>query len=141
MNKLSWLLYLADLAGGLKSMFGWLCVFIVVISSILVIIRLCAALNMELAMKQAALYGGGDKVPLLLTNWAAAIQHSIRTTIIGTIFFVICFFGHFAMPSRETVLGIAASEMGETALKTETGNKAVAALNAWLDRQLKPEKE
>ena len=41
------------------------------------------------------------------------------------------------VPSQETIYAIAASETGETALKSDTGGKAVQALNAWLDRQIK----
>lgn len=41
-----------------------------------------------------------------------------------------------ALPDRNTVYAIAASELGERALETPTASKAVAALNAWLDRQI-----
>jgi hypothetical protein len=43
------------------------------------------------------------------------------------------------IPSKETVYAIAASEMGENVLNTQTGDKAVKALNAWLDRQITQE--
>ena len=42
-----------------------------------------------------------------------------------------------AIPGRETMYAIAASEMGEKLLKTETAGKVQQALNAWLDAQVK----
>lgn len=47
------------------------------------------------------------------------------------------------LPGKQAVYAIAASEFGEEALKTPEANKARAALNAWLDKQIsqKPEKE
>ena len=41
------------------------------------------------------------------------------------------------IPSSGTIYAIAASEYGEKIAKTETADKAVKALNAWLDRQIK----
>ena len=43
------------------------------------------------------------------------------------------------VPSRDTLYAIAISEMGEEVVKSETAGKAVQALNAWLDRQIKPD--
>lgn len=43
------------------------------------------------------------------------------------------------LPSQSTLYAIAASEMGEKVLKTDTATKAEKALNAWLDRQIAPE--
>lgn len=44
-------------------------------------------------------------------------------------------------PAKETMYAIAASEMGEEVLKSETANKAQQALNAWLDEQIKSAKK
>jgi hypothetical protein len=41
-------------------------------------------------------------------------------------------------PSTETVYAIAASQMGEQALKTPLASKAGKALEAWLDKQIAP---
>ena len=40
------------------------------------------------------------------------------------------------IPSRDTVYAIAASEMGEEALKSKTATKAMQALDKWLDKQI-----
>lgn len=42
-------------------------------------------------------------------------------------------------PSQDTVYAMAASEMGEKVVQSQTANKAMQALNAWLDRQIAPE--
>ena len=41
-----------------------------------------------------------------------------------------------AMPSKETLYAAAAITAGDKALATPTGDKAVRALNAWLDKQI-----
>jgi hypothetical protein len=56
-------------------------------------------------------------------------------TLLGVLFLV-SFIGGIFIPSRDTMYAIAASEMGEDVLNSETGGKAVEALNAWLDRQI-----
>lgn len=45
------------------------------------------------------------------------------------------------IPGKATIYAIAAAQAGEKALATDTGDKAVRALNAWLDRQIAGEKE
>ncbi len=47
----------------------------------------------------------------------------------------------FIVPSTNTFYAIAASEMGEEFTKTKTFNKASAALDAWLDKQIEKPKE
>ena len=46
-----------------------------------------------------------------------------------------------AVPGSETVYAIAASQFGESVLKSEIGTKAEKALEAWLDRQINNEKD
>ena len=41
------------------------------------------------------------------------------------------------IPSSRTMYAIAASEIGEDALQSKTGGRAVQALDAWLDKQIK----
>lgn len=109
MNALSWLLYLADVAGTAKVVFS---------------VGLIAA---AFALLFASLFYGieseGPSVPLrAAARWWPAIALSFAVVIIT--------------PSRETIYAIAASEMGEAALSSQTGGRAVEALNAWLDRQI-----
>lgn len=54
--------------------------------------------------------------------------------------FVGCLLVGSFTPTRETVYAIAASEMGEQALKTPLAGKAEKALEAWLDKQITEKK-
>lgn len=40
------------------------------------------------------------------------------------------------LPSKNVLYAMAALNAGERALQTETGDKAIRALNAWLDKQI-----
>jgi len=50
---------------------------------------------------------------------------------------VVLFLMAALIPSKETMYAIAASELGEKLLHTETVSKAQKALEAWLDSQTK----
>lgn len=66
----------------------------------------------------------------LYDDKAAAVYNSCKKTIkiVCVLFVIACL-----LPSRQTVYMVAGSELGETALKSETGAKAVKALNRYLD--------
>lgn len=116
MNDLSWLIYLADVSDNVDT-FLWLLMVLSVAGGLL-----WAVIGM-----------GGDDFSG--PEWAAW-----RRT--GAFLLLPCFLLGLLVgsivPAKDTVYAIAASEMGETVLKSETGNKAVGALNAWLDRQIAP---
>ncbi len=115
MNDLSWLIYLADVAGELGWIFSWLFGLSVIGGGI------TALIGLPLAEQNA------EKATWKM--WGR-IMYSLVT-----VFFVTALLNAF-VPSRETVYAIAASEMGEEVLNSETGGKAVSALNAWLDDQI-----
>lgn len=112
MNTLSWMLYLAGVAGGLKAL---LMIFGIVSTTGLIPATIFRIEGSETAMwlfPKLAIAG-----PLLLLL-------AVLT------------------PTKTTVYAIAASELGERALHTPTATKAFRALDAWLDRQIaKPEPE
>lgn len=56
-------------------------------------------------------------------------------------FFAVIYLLTFAVPNKETFYAIAVSEMGEEVLNSKIGNKATAALEAWLDRQIEEPEE
>lgn len=115
MNELSWMIYLADVTGTLKVL---LFIFIIIAAIILAWRIFTAALDS---------YGGLEKGEV----WAptkAALWIVGPASIMAAV-----------LPSSSTIYAIAASEMGEKALNTETGGKAVKALNAWMDRQIEGE--
>lgn len=121
MNELSWLVYLADVCNTLDNLFfivmfvfglGWLAWFIV-------------------GFLQS--YENAD--PKVWAMWrkigySVLLPGFLTGTILGSI-----------IPGKDTIYAIAASEMGETALNSETGSKAVKALNHWLDKQIGDEGE
>lgn len=112
MNTLSWLIYAADAAGNV----GTLCDAIALIGGI--------SLTIVSAIVGSEGDYNGPLAALLNKLWITAACLAVLACI---------------LPSRTTVYAIAASEMGEKAFNTETGGKAVKALNAWLDRQIAAE--
>lgn len=123
MNQLSWLIYLADVSGEL----GWIFGTIFVVSVIVFIIS------------------GAFTPPLSSGSGVTEEQWSIwRKFLFGSLaaFFGSAFLGAI-VPERETVYAIAASELGEEVVKSETAGKAMTALNNWLDAQIseEPKKE
>lgn len=43
------------------------------------------------------------------------------------------------LPSKSTLYMVAAYRVGDAALQSDTGERAIRALNAWLERQIQPE--
>ncbi len=120
MNELSWLIYAADVAGDVNAV--------------------CATVFYGGAAG-LALYSVGkgfarvamsrfDDAPVTPSIAAVGKKLWLPILIAGLI--------GVATPSAGTFYAIAASEMGERALASETAGKAVEALNAWLDRQIAP---
>lgn len=128
MNSLSWMIYAADVVGGI----GNLAVGVVVAS---------------LAAQGAFVgvyFANGDGNYIYSTqdrDRTLASRAQARTTATKWLKRIPVIFGATlviaaVIPSSSTVYAIAASEMGESALHSDTGSKAVKALNAWLDRQI-----
>lgn len=112
MNSLSWMIYAADVVGNIQG----LCVALLIFGGTgLLIVSGCLAADGEYEGRAAAMCNRG---------WCAIAVVALLATI---------------TPSTTTIYAIAASEMGEKAINTQTGGKAVQALNAWLDRQIKGE--
>jgi len=115
MNSLSWLLYTADVVGGLGSFLS-LIAFVSGIGS-------CTSLLIFLPMAE---HNASDQ--------AFANNRKILKAMVIT--FLVTALINTTIPSKETVYAIAASEMGEKALSTPTASKAMKALNHWLDKQV-----
>lgn len=116
MNKLSWLLYSADLFSSLA-----------IVLALSVLITLIIVMCIFIAASE--LLDNDDEKPKAYKKarnflWVPAL----------------CGLVWALLPSKDTMYAIAASEIGEdiiTEVKgSEVYNKANAALNAWLDRQL-----
>jgi hypothetical protein len=125
MNSLSWLIYLADVA---ESAGGWLS-FLSTLAVIILVVGAIAA-----GLMTHAIADGADEKELV------AVRNGILSVVLKAALPIWICLGllDIVVPSKETIYAIAASELGETALKSDTGNRAVAALNSWLDEQIKP---
>ncbi len=124
MNSLSWMLYLADVAGSV-SFLGASVAFGAAFGGITSQIIVSISTDLDNAYK-------ADRKPAMASGWAAAKKFYVTALITAALVTPI--------PSKDTMYAIAASEMGESVLKSKTGGKAIQALNAWLDRQITPEK-
>ena len=107
MNELSWLLLAADTFGTLKD----LAIFGTVATGVAIPV---------VAMMRADDYHEVPRAPRRLV--IACVSLALASAL---------------FPSETTIYAIAASEVGEDALQLKTGGKAVKALDAWLDKQLK----
>lgn len=117
MNTLSWLLYFADVAGGIDSVFTAIAVVSLIAAFIWGVIGF-AAVSVD---------------DPNLDFWRS------RCKIGWSIIAPSLFFGSIlssAVPSKDTIYAIAASEMGEQALQTPTADRAFKAINSWLDKQI-----
>lgn len=115
MNNLSWFLYLADVFSGI----GWILGTIFVLACIITVLTL-----LSVVLSDGQVLDKDIRPKWLKVLWSA-ITAAVLSGLIGA-----------AVPSRDTMYAIAASEMGEDILRSETGTKATQALNAWLDRQI-----
>lgn len=124
MNELSWLIYAADVAGDANSVCGF--VFYAGIFSVgiyAVVKGVGKAISCSL--------GDYDDPPVLPSLASVSKKLWLPVLIAGVV--------GVATPSSSTIYAIAASEMGERVITSETGGKAVKALNAWLDKQVEGE--
>lgn len=114
MNQLSWLLYWGNVAGNLGPFLVFAGILIAVIAFVLVILGICFLSDSSGKEGKSCVVSGVVVALLALVFWSGA---------------VFC-------PSQETVYAIAASQMGEQALKSPIASKATQALTAWLDKQI-----
>lgn len=120
MNSLSWLLYAADVSDSID----WLFNIIQFVSVFGGFFWLFAALLMAESDADAGAWAVWRK-----TGYALLAPAFFGSVLLGSL-----------VPEKDTIYAIAASEMGEEVVKSETAGKAMKALNAWLDRQIAPEK-
>ena len=126
MNSLSWLIYLASVAGSI----GGIAVFVMIASILCFLAGAFVYLNADDYDDD---YRGRDDAKR--RTWAARMmKQCVGAFVLASVIIIV-------VPGRSTVYAIAASEMGEELLNSETGSKAVKALDAWLDRQIADNKE
>ena len=116
MNNLSFLLYLADVAGSINSF--------LVMTAIICFFSILLGILIGFARKDT------NETEDFWKNWKKAMF------TLPSIFFVSLLLG-VLVPSKQTVYAIVVSEMGEEVLDSPTANKAIKGLDAWLDNQIK----
>lgn len=121
MNSLSWLIYLADVADALDWYLdvAWFIAFIVTACTLLA----------------GAIMAGDDDAdpsPEDWKTWRRILTGAVGVVAFSTVFGAI-------VPQKETLYAIAASEMGEEIVTSNTANKALNGINAWLDKQIEGE--
>lgn len=121
MNQLSWLLYIGNVLGNLGSVF-------VFISLGFIILCIIAAIALCVQLETYSSYNNDPKPTL----------HKSVYLMIPAVF--VCWLLAALCPSQDTVYAIAASQVGEQALKTPLAQKAEKAINVWLDNQISKQK-
>lgn len=140
MNNLSWLLYLAGVLGNFAGLAIWLGVGIAIASGIS--FGCWIAFDGD-SKKQYDCYYDKSETSEKYKRFVLDRDHDrkvakgfFRTAVTGSVIFPLLWVFAAAVPPKETIYAIAASEMGEELMKTPTATKAVKALDAWLDKQL-----
>ena len=124
MNELSWLIYAADVSSGLSFVAG---VFAFIGAIAVFVVTIYASFGKDdyyVKVGDEHWLRFHDIQKKALTKWS---RIPIAATLVAAL-----------LPSSNTVYAIAASEMGEEVVKSETAGKAMKALDAWLDRQIAP---
>ena len=116
MNNLSWLIYLAGVVNSVG------------ILAFIVGCGACGAFFAGLGVSTGEYYDDDEGARKRRFGYKM-VKYSVAA-------FLACSLLLIVLPGRETIYAIAASEMGEELLNSETGSKAVKALDAWLDRQI-----
>lgn len=117
MNSLSWFLYCIELVGGLQNVFAWTAVLIA-LSFAARTIHACIAA--ESADNRTTGYDGED-LKARQAVWA-------KVRLLGTrhlICFLLCILAYNVIPSRQTLLLIAGSELGDRIVRSNTVQSVV----------------
>lgn len=126
MNELSWLLYFADVAPRISSAFAAISI-------------LCIIAYLAINWIGNLVNTGENEHPFDIHR-----SHELYKPIDSRLIFFLLFLFVIskAIPSdKNTYYAIAASEIGEQALKTPVVTKSFKAIETWLDKQLMKETE
>ena len=161
MNDAVWYLYLADVVGGLGNICGMLggvfgvATLVAIAASILAAHGLAALGSPPAPLteeEKALLFGDRYKTAGEIAHWdrlreqwkqidlhyaaqahnALCRHYTPRLTIVAGLFLL----GGVLTPSQNTLYAAAAVSVGKDVAATATAQKAVKALDAWLDRQI-----
>ena len=125
MNQVSWLIYLANVAGNMGGFF----IFLGIILAIVSIVYFISAFNFLSNISRWDENEG--KIAAFKT-----FRNYRRISVFNIVLAAVLWFCAALVPSSNTVLAIAASQFGEQLLKTKTVTLAEQALNSWLQKQI-----
>jgi high-affinity Fe2+/Pb2+ permease len=120
MNNLSWLLYLSDVLPSISTLFGFLGTGVMFLCVVLFVVG--SVSRDDACDRQSAEWAEGKATQAL----------SIKVAPIGIILWVVA----VVVPAQKTILMIAASEMGETVVKSPEAQEVFADLKAVLKQRL-----
>lgn len=126
MNQVSWLIYLSNICGNI----GGLLVFVSIILSVVTGIYFTISIVQE--NDGLSKYGAAEDNVKVIKE----ARKTRRFVPLLCVIIVLCWLVAAFTPSQETVLAIAASQVGEQVLHSPTGDLATKALNAWLQHQI-----
>lgn len=138
MNELSWLIYLAGVFGslGVWCILGAVLMFAVCIVALVFPVRLDPEMaswldrNKDYQRWPSITTPPGDKPePKPIWDRRPLMKFSAVMSVVMVVVSIVT-------PSSNTMYAIAASEVGERVITSETGGKAIEALNVWLDAQI-----
>lgn len=140
MNFLSWILYLADVSESLK---GWLQFFAVLATFAVFIAAMCVAFIMSFISEAKGKNGNHkEEIDFLTAVRDGLFKTTLRYSV--PIFLVMFLLGAF-IPSKQTFMLIAASEVGEDVILSpaagEVGEVAMDSLRLlkdYINKQLEP---
>ena len=134
MNNLSIIIYFADVVPKLGSLFAilsTLSVFVIVLSSIAYLQKRSEFIDSE---REGASYAKHAQ------EAKSSMDFWIKVSRLALVIFLVAIVPSIAIPKRDTIMMIAASEYGETALKSddvqEIVNPARQILKKWINDQL-----
>lgn len=136
MNELSWLLYMANVLPNLGTTLGLLSapLFLGAAFSI----GFCI-FGQDDATREFRSGEGHVEIASAEENTKKLRSLFAKPAWIFSLLFLAFVTGAILSPTRETMYAIAASEMGEKVATSPTGQKALRAIDAWLDRQIEGE--
>lgn len=111
MNSLSWFLYFADVVTSVSTFLGFIVIFWMMA---LAGHSLFTVINNDIHRD--------EKNPYIRKRWFAFV------ILLGVVVQLI--------PSKNTMYAIAASELGQSAMESKLGTKAMQAIEAWIDSQI-----
>lgn len=126
MNSISWMIYAADVCGSISG--------ILTASGVGAIAAMVGAgVGLLAADGRACSWQDKDEIKERDKKIRGACTKILRW---GPVFALGCWTVAAVIPSKSTIYAIAASESMESVARSQTGQKALKALDAWLDQQI-----